>query len=190
MSLHFYPINEDIQKEKSINDFQDIFVQYTYRIPSLKEALTQMFLSTCISDQKAYELTEDIIKKSEKIVKFNFDLIKEKYSMLTEEDAKIISSYNCETEDSNYSPYKILNNNLCQEDREKGIKNISKYLYIFLKSLRKLNRYYPKQKYMYRCINKKVYLKENYFNKKIIPYSKGNTKIFYGFTSITSGSYF
>ena len=39
---------------------------------------------------------------------------------------------------------------------------------------------------MYRCINRQVNLKEDNYNKKIIPYKKGNTKIFWGFTSITS----
>ena len=86
-----------------------------------------MFISTGITDQKAYELTEDILTKSEKFVEYNYDSIKDKYPSLFREEAKIIFSYNCESKDPNYSPYKILNKNLCLENNEQGIKNISKY---------------------------------------------------------------
>ena len=186
MSLHFYSYNEDIPKKESLIDFENIFKEFINNVPSLKEALYQMFKLEGIPDQEVYDLTNEILLKSEKIIKFNFDIIKEKYPFITIEEAKIISSYTCEASKSDYSPYKILNRNLCEENRTIGINNISKYLFIFIKSLRKLNKYYPKQKYMYRCINRQVNLKEDIYNKKIIPYKKGNTKIFWGFTSITS----
>ena len=157
LSINYYPLNEDISKYESINNYQNIFIEYSEKIPSLADALYQMFKSTGISDQKVYDITQYIIKKAEKIVRFNFDLIKEKYSMMTEIDAIIICSYSCEYEiDSNFSPYKILNINLNKENKSEGIQNISKYLFIFLKALRKLNRFFPKGKYVYRCINKKV----------------------------------
>ena len=38
--------------------------------------------------------------------------------------------------------------------------------------LRQLDRYYPKQKVYYRCINKKVDLEFDYLNDKVIPYEK------------------
>ena len=42
----------------------------------------------------------------------------------------IISSYTCEAFDSNYSPYKILNRKLNEENREEGtIKYQNIYLY-------------------------------------------------------------
>jgi hypothetical protein len=45
--------------------------------------------------------------------------------------------------------------------------NVSKYLFILLKSIRKLDKYYPKDKnkYLYRCINTKVNLNYDLFNK-------------------------
>ena len=54
-----------------------------------------------------------------------------------------------------------------------GIRNISKYLFLLLKSLRKLSRYYPK-KYLYRCISVLVKLDYDSFNKKFVPYIEGN----------------
>ena len=132
------------------------------------------------------ELTYDILEKAKSIIKYNFDLIKEDYPYISEQEAIIISSYSCESIFPDYSPYKILNKNLNEEDRLKGIKNISKYLFIFLNSLRKLRKYYPKGKYMYRCINKKVNLEQDIFNNKISPIKKDDTLTTYGFISLTS----
>ena len=186
MFKYFYDKIEDIPKCESLNKYQSIFQEYIKNIPSLTEALNQMFSSTGISVQKINDLINNIVSKSQKIIDFNFDIIKDNHPGIEKEDAIIISSYTCEAFDSNYSPYRLLNRNLNEENREKGIKNISKYLFIFLKALRKLERYYPQQKYMYRCINKYVNLKEDFFNKKVIHYHKGIKKVFYGFTSISS----
>ena len=80
-----------------------------------------------------------------------------------------------------------MNNNLCKENKENGIKNISKYLFLFLKTLRKLNKYYPTKKYLYRYIKTPVDIEYNIINKKNkIPFSKGKIKTFWGFTSVTS----
>ena len=186
MSIHFYDNNEDTIKNESINNFSSIFKEYNINIPSLNDALNEMFTSTGISPQKVYEFTEDIISKSSDIVKFNFELINQKYPSLLKEEAKIISSYTCEAKNPYYSPYKILNRSLCEENREEGIKKVSKYFYIFLKVLRKLDIYYPEKKYMFRCINKKININEDSYKKKAIKYKQGNKKTFWGFTSITS----
>ena len=186
MSLNYYNKSEDISKKESINNYYNIFKDYYIKFPTLSDALIQMFKSHNITDQKAYELKQDIIKKAINIIDFNFELIKKNNPIITKEEAYIISSYTCDSFDLNYSPYRILNNCLNDENRMEGIKKISKYFFIFLNSLRKLNRYYPKKKYMYRCINKQLNLKEDFFNKKIVPYQKGIKKCFYGFISITS----
>ena len=74
---------------------------------------------------------------------------------------------------------------MVSDNRKGGVKNISKYLFILLKSLRKLDKYYPneKEKFLYRCINSKVNLNYDIFNKKLVPYITGNIKTFWGFTS-------
>ena len=69
MSIHYYDSNEDTIKNESINNFLSIFKEYNIIIHSLKEALNEMFLSTCISSQKAYEFTEDIMLKAQKYSK-------------------------------------------------------------------------------------------------------------------------
>ena len=186
MSIHFYDNNEDTLKNESINNFSSIFKKYNTNTPSLSDALNEMFFSAGISSQKAYEFTEDIIFKSSEIVKYNFELINQKYPTISEEEAKIISSYTCEAKNPYYSPYKILNRSLFEEKREEGIKKVSKYFYIFLKVLRKLDVYYPDKKYMFRCINKKINLNEDFFKKNAIKYKQGNKKTFWGFTSISS----
>ena len=77
---------------------------------------------------------------------------------------------------------------MISENRKNGIHNISKYLYIFLQSLRKLPKYYPpkNKKLLYRCITHKVSLEKNEDNENIIPYKIGNKKTFWGFTSTST----
>lgn len=176
-SLFYYSENEDNQKEQSINNYKDIFIDYVIHHPNLDDALKQMFISSGINDEdKLNELVNDIKNNCQKIVDKNWKDIHEKYPEINEEEAKIISSYTCECKDSNLSPYKILNNNLTIENREQGIKYVSKYFYILLYSLRKLKIYYP-ENYLYRCITKKIN-KNNYI--------EGKLKYFWGFTSTST----
>ena len=185
MFLHYYNKNEEIPKKQTIDDYENIFLEYKDKIPTLYEALYQMYRSLDIADQKAYLLSLNIIDKSKKVIEFNYDLINEKYGV-TKEEAMIIASYSCEAFDSDYSPYKVVNNIMNDENRFKGIRSISKYLYIFLKALRQLSIFYPQQKYMYRCINKQINLKKDIFDERIVPFNKGTIKTFYGFLSVTS----
>ena len=134
------------------------------------------------------ELTVDILNKCKDKIDKNFSEIKNKYNNINKEDAYIICSYTCESNDDNYSPYKILNQNLVTDNRKNGVKNISKFLFIFLKSLRKLTIYYPEKNnnYLYRCIRHKIALSKDPFNDKLVPYVVGNKKTFWGFTSTSS----
>ena len=185
MALHFYDYKEEFIKEDSINKYADIFQEYIKKIPSLDEALIEMYMSTNISVLKIKNLKEDILAKSAEIIRDNFEILKEKYPIITYEEAQIISSYNIIPYDPDFSPYKILNKNLCKENRYEGIKNISKYFYIFLKSLRKLDRYFINKNYLYKCIDKKIIFK-NINNEKRFIYKRGINKIFWGFTSLSS----
>ena len=163
---------------KSINDYKYLFSEYDNKLPSLSEALNQMFKSANIDDLKVNELTNDILNKSKNAIDANFNQIKEKYDRISKEDAYIICSYTCESIDHRNSPYAILNRNLDSEDKKKGIENISKYLFILLRALRKLKRYYP-NKYLYRCINLKVRIEKDPFKVHLIPegtYLMGDTQ--------------
>ena len=185
MSRNFYTEEEDNNKQESINNYKKLFLEYEKNLPSLSEALNQMFISSGAEEKKSKELIEDILAKCKDTIDKNLDKIIKKYNKINKDDAYIICSYTCELKEKEYSPYRILNINLVSKNRKKGINNISKYLYIFLNSLRKLSRYYPSEenKYLYRCINDKVSLSRDPFNEKLIPYIKGNEKTFWGFTS-------
>ena len=188
MSLYFYIEEEDNNKEVTLNNYKDLFLEYEINLPTLTEALNQMFQSKNLDNNKVNELTNDILDKCKIKMDLKFDEIKKKYNNISKDDAYIICSYTCESKEKKYSPYRILNQNLVSENRKNGVENISKYLYIFLKSLRKLPRYYPikPNKYLYRCISHKVNLAKDPFNDKLIPYINGNKKIFWGFTSTSS----
>ena len=92
-----------------------------------------------------------------------------------------ICSYTYESEMKIFCPYKLLNTNLTSDDRKNGVRNVSKYLYILLKALRKLPRYYLTDKYLYRCITHLVNTSQG--NNNNSSYFKGNKKTFWGFTS-------
>ena len=167
MSRNFYTEEEDNNKEESINNYKKLFSEYEKNLPSLSEALNQMFISSGVEKIKTKELIEDILAKCKDTIDKNLDKIIKKYNKINKDDAYIICSYTCELKEKEYSPYRILNINLVSKNRKKGINNISKYLYIFLNSLRKLSRYYPleENKYLYRCINDKVSLSTDSFKK-------------------------
>ena len=183
MSLIFYCKEEDNNREESINKYQNLFSNYEKNPPSLKEALNQMFKNSNINNNKVNELTEDLLNKCKEKIDEKYDEIKNKYNNISKEDAYIICSYTCESKERDYSPYRILNQSLVSDDRERSVRNVSKYLYIFLKSLRKLPRYYPKNKFLYRCLTCKVNISKDPNNEKLVPYIAGNLKTFWGFTS-------
>ena len=183
MTLNYYSEEEDNNNDESVNKYKNLFSNYENNPPTLKEALKQMFKSSNLENSKTNELIEDILDKCKERINPEYDEIKKKYDNITKEDAYIICSYTCESLDKTYSPYRILNQSLVSDDRQNGGRNISKYIFIFLKSLRKLPRYYPENKYLYRCLTCKVNLSKDPNNEKIIPYILGNKKTFWGFTS-------
>ena len=186
MSLSFYCENEDyVKEEESIDKYKDLFYDYQIKFPTLSEALEQMFINNGALPDKAKKLVDNIISKCEVVLKNNGKRIKEEYPELTEEEIKIISSYTCECDEKKYNPYKLLNTNMVANDRKQGIKNVSKYLYILLKTLRKLKKYesHSKSDYLYRGIRTLVKLNYDLYNKELVPYIKGNKKIFWAFTS-------
>ena len=178
MSLTFFSKKEEeITTAESINNYRNLFESYTKQIPSLKEALEQMFLSSGASKDEVKELISEVIEPVDEFISRNFESIKEKYKNISKEEAMTISAYTYELGESKYNVYRILNTNLVAKNRQQGIKNISKYLFLLLKALRKLTRYYPKN-YLYRCISVLVKLNYDSFNKSFVPYLKGNEKTF------------
>ena len=185
MSLHFYCNGEDNEKEESINKYKDIFTDYVDNPPELKEALIQIFISGGVPENELNDYFEHLNKKINKLVEDREFKIKENYPNLSKEDSLIIASYTCEAKNSEFSPYRTLNRNLSSDNREEGLKKVSKYLYLLLKALRKLKRYYPdeEQKYLYRGIKVMVNTKIDPFNPKLVPYLRNKQKTFWAFSS-------
>ena len=164
MSLSFYSEEENNNKEESINNYKDMFLNYENENPTLSEALTQMFISSGANPNQSKDLVKDIFSKCKSTIDDNLVKIIKEYPNISKDDAYIICSYTCESKKGKYSPYRLLNRNLVSENRKNGITKISKYLYILLKALRKLKRFYPNKenKYLYRCITSKVNLSEDH----------------------------
>ena len=182
MSLILYSKGEEQENEESIDKYKYLFLEYENNLPTLYEALYQMFISSSIDNNKSEELIQDILYKCKQTIDYKFNDIKNIYNKINRNEAYIICSYTCESIEPKYSPYKILNENLISKNRKEGIQNISKYLYILLKSLRKLRIYHPKH-YLFRCIKNKVKLEKESNDEKWVPYAVGNQKTFWSFTS-------
>ena len=103
MSLYFYNEKEDENKEESINNYKNLFLEYTTNPPTLESALQQMFVNSGINTNNSNQFIQDIITKTEKVYNKNIDKIKIKYPNINKEDIKIISAYTCESMDKNYS---------------------------------------------------------------------------------------
>lgn len=185
MSLHYYCVGEDNEKEESINNYKDLFIEYVNKPPTIEEALNQIFISGGVPDNKLNDYIKDIKTKINNFIEGRESQIKEKYPNLSHNDSLIICSYTREAIDSDYSPYKILNRNLASDNRKEGLKNVSKYLYILLMALRKLKKYYPdeEQKYLYRGISIQVNTKIDPYRPKSVPYLRNKQKCFWAFTS-------
>ena len=140
------------ESEESINNYVDIFKGYLSNPPTLIEALEQVFKFAKIENSN--NLIKEEIGKSKNRIENNFDKIKKNNPEITKEESIIISCYLSD------SPLCYTINKTLREDK-KNIKNISKYLFLFIKSLRKLKKYYPESKYLYRGIG----AKENSFMK-------------------------
>ena len=138
MSYFFYSDQENNNQKESINKYKGLFLNYEKEKPSLSQALDQMFTSSNADSIQSKDLVDDILLKCKSTIKENLEKIKQKYPNISMEDANIICSYTCESKNKKFSPYRLLNSNLVSENRINGIEKVSKYLYILLKSLRKL----------------------------------------------------
>ena len=186
---------EDYEKGESIDKYSEIFFLFVDKVPTLEEALLQMVKSRKDSIGNVKDYVQDVIKNSTVCVEENLSNIKKKYPKLNKDEAIIINSYTYENRDTgnfqdnaHNAPYRILNQNLVSQNRKQGINNVSKYLFIFLKSLRKIQKYVPENLQnckLYRCIRRLVDRKPDPKNPKFVPYCEGSIKIFYGFTSTT-----
>ena len=112
MSLSFYDVEEGNEKQESINNYYDLFIDCMIKPPNLYEALEQMFTSAGANENEINDLIQDILSKSENKINTTFKEIKNKFPQISKEDAIIISSYTCESKKEGFSPYQLLNTNM------------------------------------------------------------------------------
>lgn len=182
MSKTFYSENEENTFD-SLNNFEYLLKNYSLKTPTLKDALIELFRNGGASPNEANEIYDHLLLMCQEKVNRNWDKIKEENKDISKNDAIIISSYTYEAKPmySKYSPYRLLNTNLVANNRKNGVTSVEKYLFLFLRALRRLKK--TKKQNLYRCITCKVKLEKDPNNSKYVPYEIGNTKMFWPFTS-------
>ncbi len=176
MSKDFYSENEEINFEDSLNKFEFLFKEMPSKPPTLEEALVELFRNAGLSEKDSKDIYAHLNLVCNNRITEKWELIRQQNPKISREDALIISSYTYEPQTmyEKYSPYRILNTNLVENDRKKGVINVEKYLFLFLRALRSLQ--ICKKDHLFRCINRKVELEE-------FLYIEGLSKTFWAFTS-------
>ena len=152
MGQFYSNFNKDDKKdEHSMNNYKKFFEEYEHNPPSLQESLNQMFKSANIEDKNIKLFTDEVMDKCKLCIDKNFDEIKTKFNKISIDDAYIICSYTVELKNHRYCPDRIVNGYLSKNGSE--IAKISKYLYILLKSLRKLPIIYLNYLYFNKIVD-------------------------------------
>ena len=81
-----------------------------------------MFISSGANKKESQNLIKDILDKCKKKIDNNWEKINKKYDKINKDDAKIICSYTCESKETKYNPYKILNENLVSDEKKRNKK--------------------------------------------------------------------
>ena len=183
MSQKFYSANEELNFDDSLDNFEFLFKDIKTKSPSLKDALMEMFLNAQLSKDDSQKIYDDLVLHCTNRINDKWEAIKQEHPNISRDDALVISSYTYEPLQmyEKYSPYRLLNSNLVATNRKNGVRNVAKYLYLFLRALRGLKK--CKKNCLFRGINCKVKLEKDPNNTKYIPYAIGNEKIFWPFTS-------
>ena len=85
MSLIFYSEEENNNKEESINNYKDLFLNYENEKPTLSEALTQMFISSGAEPNQSNDLVNDILSKCKSTIDNNFVKITKEYPNISKD---------------------------------------------------------------------------------------------------------
>jgi hypothetical protein len=178
---NFYADSEECSKLETIEKYIYLLEIYKEK-PTLEEALLDLFENANLSKADAKEIYNHLYAVCKHTIDNNFEKIKAENPKITREEALIISSYTYEpkTKYKKYSPYTLLNKNMVESNRKEGIKNVDKYLLIFVLALRKIKR--CEVNALYRCIPPNVKYDEDTNGVKY-DYKEGNIKRFWSFTS-------
>ena len=168
------------EKVESINNYRDLFKPLVRKPPTIESALDQLYESMELEDPETQR--NIVISECKKYVEKNFEKIKNVHPNVTEEEALVIAIYSYEDSKSKLSPYRVLNTNLVSNDRKNGIKKVTEYCFLLLKSIRNLTPFKMDGKLLFRGLRVKVNQIQS-DNPNYVPYQKGNVKTFWGFTS-------
>ena len=176
-------MEKELNLEESLNKYEYLFKDINSKPPTLEEALIDMFENAGLTKKDAKELYDHLYLMCNQRVQDKWNLIEHEHKNISKNDALVISSYTYEPKIKfeKFSPYRLLNTNLVATNRKSGVINVEKYLFLFLRALRGLNK--TKKNILFRCISCKVKLEKDPNNNKYVPYQKGLEKIFWPFTS-------
>ena len=186
MSQKFYSENEENNFEESLNNYEYLFKNYigdSKQKITLEEPLIELFRNAGASINEAKQIYDDLYLVCNNKINQNWEKIRQENKFISKRDALIISSYTYEAKPmySRFSPYRLLNTNLVANDRKNGVRCVEKYFFLFLKSLRSMEK--CKKAHLFRCIGSEVKLEKDPNNSKYVPYKVGNEKTFWPFTS-------
>ena len=85
MSINFYDKNEGIEKDESIDNYKELFTDFTINPPTLDESLEQIFVSGGLDEGKINLFIKQLRKDCEDRLKDTWKEIKEKNPSLTYE---------------------------------------------------------------------------------------------------------
>ena len=181
--MNFHSENEQLNLDESLDKYEYLFKDFRDNPPTLAEALTELFENARLTKKDAKELYDHLYRMCSQRVQDKWSLIEQEHKNISKNDALVISSYTYEPKIKfeKFSPYRLLNTNLVATDRKTGVINVEKYLFLFLRALRGLNK--TKKNALFRCISCKVKLEKDPNNNKFVPFQKGLEKIFWPFTS-------
>lgn len=169
---------EDNDNVGSIDNVNQLFIVLKKKPPSLEKALE------CMGYKNSKELYEKFLTNGkEKLEEIDAP-------GLTAEDLAVVQCYTYEWEEKLFgkgeSPYRKLNNSLSVERNNKALRDVCSFMFLLLRVLRKLPRYIPEKRALYRGI--KIHVQTEYNNDfpSRKPYSIGNEKTWWPFTSTTT----
>ena len=181
--MNFHSENEQLNLDESLDKYSYLFKDFRDNPPTLAEALTELFENAGLTKKDAKELYDHLYLMCNQRVQDKWNSIEHEHKNISKNDALVISSYTYEPKKKfeKFSPYRLLNTNLVATDRKSGVINVEKYLFLFLRALRGLNK--TEKNALFRCIPSKVKLEKDPNNNKFVPFQKGLEKIFWPFTS-------
>ena len=181
--MNFHSENEQLNLDESLDKYSYLFKDFRDNPPTLAEALTELFENAGLTKKDAKEFYDHLYLMCNQRVQDKWNSIEHEHKNISKNDALVISSYTYEPKKKfeKFSPYRLLNTNLVATDRKSGVINVEKYLFLFLRALRGLNK--TEKNALFRCIPSKVKLEKDPNNNKFVPFQKGLEKIFWPFTS-------